>query len=124
MWRLLEHEQRTTLAAKDAQFARAVADADAIVAAKDQTISELSTDVAYLRQHLDQISEQLDQSRRELAVLHQSTAIRLEALTAGMGDQREDAPTASPEAPGATEGVSEGDPPSWFVTAWRKVRGS
>jgi len=123
LWRVLEQEHRTALVAKDAQIAQAVADADAIVAAKDQTIGELSTDVSYLRQHLDQISEQLDQSRRELAVLHQSTAIRLEALTATVADQRPDASERAPEPPGRDEGAAVGDPSSWWATMLRRVRG-
>jgi len=96
---------------------------EAAMAAKDQTIGELAADVAYLRHHLDQVTEQLDQSRRELAVLHQSTAIRLEALTSGVGADRPDAPTTAPEPPGRDEGASEGDPSSWWTRTWRKVRG-
>jgi len=79
-----------------------------VIAAKDQTISELSADLAYLRHHLDQVTEQLDQSRRELAVLHQSTAIRLAALTPATGDQRPDAPTRAPDALRRDEDPSEG----------------
>jgi uncharacterized membrane protein YccC len=130
LWRLLEQEHLLAIAAKDAQIAQAVADAEAIVVAKDQTIGELSTDVAYLRQHLDQISEQLEQRSRELAaereradVIQQLALQRIEALTAGLVEQREDAPTAAPDPPGATEGGSEGDPSSWWARAFRKVGG-
>jgi uncharacterized coiled-coil protein SlyX len=127
---VLEQEHRTALAAKDAQITQAVADAKAIVAAKDQTISELSTDVTYLRQHLDQVSEQLEQRSRELAaereradVIQQLALQRIEALTAAAADQREDSPTAAPEPTGRDEGAAEGHPASWLVSAWRKVRG-
>ena len=131
LWRVLEQEHRTALAAKDAQIAQAVADAEAVVTAKDQTIGELSTDVVYLRQHLDQVSEQLEQRSRELAaereradVIQQLALTRIEALTSVSGDHRQDEPGRAPEPPGRDEGVREGDPASWWSRTWRKVIGS
>ncbi len=39
------------------------------------------------------------------------------------GDQREDAPTASVEPPGATQGVESPHPSSWWARTWRWMRG-
>jgi len=104
-------------AAPSAQSGGSGDDQVALTAAKDETIRELSADVAYLRQHLDQVTEQLDQSRRELAVLHQSTAIGLASLTSVSADQRQDAPERAPEPPGSTEGASESHP---HPRGWRR----
>ncbi len=108
-----------------------------VIAAKDALVERLADEVAYLRVQLDQRGreleqrgQELEQRSRELAaereradVIQQLALQRIEALTTTVADQRESAPERAPEPPGSTEGVSEGDPSSWWATMLRKVRG-
>jgi len=104
----------------------AVAGAD-VLAAKDELVAALTADVVFLR-------DQLDQARRDLAEAHRTAVVareldaqrieaRLEALTAQIVEQREDAEILAHDAPGSTEGASE-DPSSWWERTWRKMRGA
>jgi len=101
------------------------------VAATTETVNRLDAEVAYLRDQLDQRGKDLEQRSRELAaereradVIQQLALQRIEALTATIGDQRQDAPERAPESPGRDDGGLEGDPPSWWSRTWRrKVRG-
>ena len=77
----------------------------------------LAGEVAYLRERFDQRGMELEQPSRELAaereradVIQQLALQRIEALTATVAEHRQGAPTAAPEAPGATEAPAEGDP--------------
>ena len=101
-----------------------------VIAAKDALVERLADEVTYLRGQLDQRDIELAQRSRELAaereradVIQQLALQRIEALTTGMGDQRQDAPERAAEPPGRAEGAAEGDPSSWWAIAWRKVRG-
>ena len=108
-----------------------------VIAAKDALVERLTDEVTYLRGQLDQRGRELeqrglelDQRSRELAaereradVIQQLALQRIEALTTGMGEKREDAPERAAEPPGSTEGASEGDPPSWLGRTWRRVIG-
>lgn len=105
LWKALEDEGRAT------------------IAAKDETISRLDAEVAFLREQLDQRSRELAAERERFDVIQQLALQRIEALTSVSGDQRESAPERAPEPPGATEGGREGDPSSWWATMLRKVRG-
>jgi len=112
LWRLLEDERAE------------------VVAAKDAMITRLADEVTYLRERFDQRGLELELRSRELAaereradVIQQLALQRIEALTATVTDQREDALTAAPEAPGHDKGSSKGDPSSWLSTVLRKVRG-
>ena len=104
LWRALEEEGR------------------AKVAAKDETISRLDAEVAFLREQLDQRNRELAAEQERFNVIQRLALQRIKALTATVAEQREDAPPVVLEAKGATEGVPEGDP-SWLTAAWRKVRG-
>ena len=90
-----------------------------VIAAKDETISTLSAQVADLQERLTAAAE----AQRRADHLHMSLLSTVAALTATTGVQRPDAPTRVPDAPGSTEGVSEGVASSWWATMLRKVRG-
>jgi len=105
LWRALEDEGKAT------------------IAAKDETIERLDAEVAFLREQLDQRSRELAAERERFDVIQQLALQRIEALTTGMGDQRQDAPEHAPGAPGRDEGVSEGHPSSWWASALRRMRG-
>lgn len=106
LWRALEEEGR------------------AKVAAKDETISRLRAKIAFLHDQLDLRSRELAAEHERFNVIQRLALRRIEVLSATVAEQREDAPTAAPEIPGATEAPAEGDPPaSWPARAWRKVRG-
>jgi len=105
LWKALEDEGKAT------------------IAAKDETIGRLDAEVAFLREQLDQRSRELAAERERFDVIQQLALQRIEALTATVADQREDAPTIAPEPPGRDEGISEGAPASWLTTMLRKVRG-
>ena len=100
------------------------------MAATTETVVRLDAEVTYLRDQLDQRSKDLDQRSRELAaereradVIQQLALQRIEALTTTVADQRESAPERAAEPPGATEGVSEGDPSSWWTRTWKRMSG-
>ncbi len=105
LWKALEDEGKAT------------------IAAKDQTIGRLDAEVAFLREQLDQRSRELAAERERFDVIQQLALRRIEALTTGMGDQRQDAPDHAPGALGRDGAPSEGHPSSWPARAWRKVRG-
>jgi len=107
-----------------------------VIAAKDALVGRLADEVAYLRVQLDQRGreleqrgQELEQRSRELAaereradVIQQLALQRIEALTATVADNRQDAPERAPEPPGRDEAPSEGDPSSWLATMLRRVR--
>jgi len=127
LWRALEVERAEAVA-------EAVASKQAIVDRLSDEVAYLrdrnNTEITYLRERLEQRDLELEQRSRELAaereradVIQQIALTRIEALTTGMGDQRESAPERAAEPPGSTQGASEGDPSSWWATMLRKVRG-
>jgi len=100
------------------------------MAATTETVVRLDAEVTYLRDQLDQRGQELEQRSRELAaereradVIQQLALQRIEALTATVAEQREDAPERAAEPPGRDEGVSEGSPSSWWGRTWRRVIG-
>ena len=90
LWRALEDEGKAT------------------IVAKDETIGRLDAEVVFLREQLDQRSRELAAERERFDVIQQIALTRIEALTTGMGDQRQDAPDHAPGAPGRDEAPSEG----------------
>ena len=116
LWRALEEEGQATIAAKDETIGRLAAE---VTHLRDRENAE----VAFLRDQLDQRSRELAAERERFDVIQQIALTRIEALTSGSSDQRQDASTDAPEPPGSTEGSSEGDPSSWWATMLRKVRG-
>ena len=71
--------------------------------------------MASLRERFDQQGLELAQRSRELAaererfdVIQQIALTRIEALTSGSGDHRQDAPERAPEPPGRDKVASEG----------------
>ena len=112
LWRALEVERAEAVATAVASK-RAMVDrlSDEVAYLRDRN----NTEITYLRDQLDQRGQELDQRSRELAaereradVIQQLALQRIEALTATVVDQRQDAPTAAPEPPGHTsseEGV-------------------
>ena len=76
-----------------------------------------NTEITYLQERLQHRDAELDQRSLELAaererfdVIQQLALQRIEALTTGTADQRQDAPTAAPAAPGRDGSAREGDP--------------
>ena len=122
LWRALEDETKATIAAKDAQITQANVAKDEASAAKDETIGRLDTEVAFLREQLDQRSRELAAERERFDVIQQLALQRIEALTATVADRRHDAPERAPEPPGRDERAPEGDPSSWWASALRRVR--
>ena len=116
LWRALEEEGKATIAAKDETIGRLAAE---VAYLRDRENAE----VAFLREQLDQRSRELAAERERFDVIQQLALQRIEALTTGMGDQRQDAPERAAEPPGRDEVASEGDPSSWLATMLRKVRG-
>ncbi len=86
LWKALEEEGKAT------------------IAAKDETIGRLDAEVAFLREQLDQRSRELAAERERFDVIQQLALHRIEALTTGMGDQRESAPERAAEPPGRDGG--------------------
>ena len=91
--------------------------------ATTETVVRLDAEVTYLRERLEQRSRELAAERERADVIQQLALQRIEALTTGMGDQRQDTPERAAEPPGRAEGGSEGDPSSWWATMLGKVRG-
>ena len=105
LWRALEEEGKAT------------------VAAKDETIGRLDAEVAFLREQLDQRSRELAAERERFDVIQQIALTRIEALTTGAGDQRQDAPERAAEPPGRDGSAREGDPASWWTRTWKRMSG-
>jgi len=107
--------------------ARPVVAGGDVLAAKDETIAALTADVGFLRDQLDQARRDLAEANRTAVVARELDAQRIEtrlkALTAQIVDQRPDAPTIAPDAPGAPQGAESTQPSSWWATMLRKVRG-
>ena len=94
------------------------------MAATTEMVVRLDTEVAYLRDQLEQRSRELAAERERADVIQQLALQRIEALTATVADNRQDAPERAPEPPGRDEGVSEGDPSSWWGRTWRRITGA
>ena len=118
LWRALEEEGKATVAAKDETIGRLAAE---VAYLRDRE----NTEITFLREQLDQRSRELAAERERFDVIQQLALQRIEALTATVGDQRQDAPTAAPEPPGRDEAASEDDraSPSWWTRTWRKLVG-
>jgi len=116
LWRALEEEGKATIAAKDETIGRLAAE---VAHLRDRENAEIT----FLREQLDQRSRELAAERERFDVIQQIALTRIEALTSGMGEKREDAPGRAPEPPGRDEVASESDPSSWWASALRKVRG-
>ena len=84
-----------------------------VIAAKDALVERLADEVADLRERLTAERDRAAEERRRFDILIHDHLQRIEVLTA----------TTAQDAPGATEGVSEGDPSSWWARTWRRVRG-
>jgi len=128
LWRALEVERAEAVA-------EAVASKQAMVDRLSDEVAYLrdrnNTEITYLRERLEHRDLELEQRSRELAaereradVIQQLALQRIEALTATVADNRQDAPERAPEPPGRDEGVSEGDPSSWWGRTWRRITGA
>ena len=93
------------------------------MAATTEMVVRLDTEVAYLRDQLEQRSRELAAERERADVIQQLALQRIEALTTTMADQRESAPERAAEPPGSTQGVSEGDPSPWWTRTWKRMSG-
>jgi hypothetical protein len=116
LWRALEEEGKATAAAKDETISRLAAE---VAYLRERE----NTEIAFLREQLDQRSRELAAERERFDVIQQLALQRIEALTATVAEQREEALVAVQEPPGSTEGGAEGDPSSWLASVIRKVRG-
>ena len=127
LWRALEVERAEAVAA-------AVASKQAMVDRLSDEVAYLrdrnNTEITYLRDRLEHRDLELEQRSRELAaereradVIQQLALQRIEALTTGMSDQRQDTSERAPEPPGRDEGASEGDPSSWWGRTWKRMSG-
>ena len=116
LWRALEEEGKATIAAKDETIGRLAAE---VAHLRDRENAEIT----FLREQLDQRSRELAAERERFDVIQQLALQRIEALTATVADQRQDAPERAAEPPGSTQGVSEGDPASWWTRTWKRMSG-
>ena len=73
---------------------------EALLQAKDETISRLDDEVSYLRAQLDQQNRERAAERERFDIIHREALNRIEALTAG---PVADAPAPSPGGPGRDE---------------------
>jgi len=116
LWRALEEQGKATIAAKDETIGRLAAE---VAHLRDRE----NTEITFLREQLDQRSRELAAERERADVIQQLALQRIEALTATVADQREDAPTTAPEAPGRDGSAREGDPASWWTRTWKRMSG-
>jgi len=93
------------------------------MAATVETVTRLDAEVADLRERLTAERDRAAEERRRFDILIHDHLQQSEALTTGVGDQRQDAPGCAQDVPGATEGVESTHPSSWWGRTWRRVRG-